>query len=98
MNRRVFTSKNLLKIFNIYLNRQVNRIIIVLIVLIGIYIIKLVNIDTTNKILDFIERNIYYDFTIVEDRKKFKDTLVKIVNTSKGTIEELTQTMVKYNK
>lgn len=95
MNSKVFTKKNLKLLSNRYFNRQVNRIIIVLIILIGIYIIKLVNNTTTNKILVFIEKNIHHDFSLKEDGKKLKDTIVKIANASKGTIEELTGTMVK---
>ncbi|NLK44686.1 MAG: hypothetical protein GX300_09870 [Tissierellia bacterium] len=94
MNRKILSTDNLKKIFRGYLNRQVNRIIIVLIILIGIYIIKIANINATNTLLDIIERNIQYDFTFAEDRKIFKDTIVKIVNTSKVTIEELTESVV----
>jgi len=94
MNRKILSTVNLKKVFNIYLNKQINRIIIILIILLGIYIIKLVNNNTTNKVLHFIERNIYYDFRLAEDRKIFKDALVKIVNTSKGTIEELAETVI----
>ena len=94
MNRKVFSSSNLKKILNLYFNKQVNRIIIVLIILLGIYIIKLVNINSTNRLLDLIEKNIYYNFSLVEDGRKLKDSLIKLVNTSKGRLEELAETMV----
>lgn len=94
MNRKILTANNIKKILNVFLNKLINQAIIVLAVLLGIFIIKLININTTNKILDIIERNIYYDFSFKEDGKKIKDALVKIVNTSKVALEELADTMI----
>ncbi|WP_353096636.1 hypothetical protein [Tissierella praeacuta] len=90
VNRNFFKS-------NKYYNKLVNRIIFVLIILLIILVIKMMNNKTTNTIIKIIEKNIYYDFSMEKDGKKIKDYLVKVVNGSKGTIEELVEQFNKTN-
>lgn len=93
MDRKTYkvnrVNKNFLKFNNSYYNKQVNRIIFVLITVLVILIVKAINHRSTNNIINIIEKNIYYDFSIKEDGKKVKDYLVKIIGGSKETIEEL---------
>ncbi len=91
-------NRNFIKYGSGYWNRQINRMIVVLITLLIILVIKLINIKTTNNIIKIIEKNIYYDFSLKEDGKKVKDYLAKIVDSSKNTIEELTDQLSKNSK
>lgn len=92
VNRNFFIYKNG------YYNKQINRIIFVLITLIIILVIKILNNKTSKSIINIIEKNIYYDFNLKEDGKKVKDYLAKVVDISKDKIEELTGQFNKNNK
>lgn len=92
VNRNFFIYKNG------YYNKQINRIIFVLITLIVILVIKILNNKTSKSIINIIEKNIYYDFNLKEDGKKVKDYLAKVVDISKDKIEELTGQFNKNNK
>ena len=59
-----------------YYQRQINNIIYVLVILLVVLIIKLINTNTTNHIIKVIEKNIYYDFSLVEDGEKVKKYLI----------------------
>ncbi|MBU5256748.1 hypothetical protein [Tissierella praeacuta] len=87
-------NKNFLK-NNKYYNKLVNRIIFVLVILLIILVIKMMDNKTSNSIIKIIERNIYYDFSMEKDGKKVKDYLVKVVDSSKGTLEGLVEQFSK---
>lgn len=91
-------NRNFFRYKNGYYNKQINRIIFVLITLIVILVIKILNNKTSKSIINIIEKNIYYDFNLKEDGKKVKDYLAKVVDISKDKIEELTGQFNKNNK
>lgn len=71
-------------------NKIIKRLIIVLSIVLFIMIAKAVNIKSTNNLVSFIERNIYYDFSIKEDGKRIGKDLVNFLNNSKDNIEKFT--------
>lgn len=93
MDRRIHkgnrTNRYFLKLNNNFYTKQLNRLILVLVILLAVFIVKLINNNSTNKVINIIEKNIYYDFNIKEDGKKVKDYLTKLIGGSKERIEEL---------
>ncbi|MDR7857069.1 hypothetical protein [Tissierella sp.] len=95
MIKRLNGEKRYFGFSNKYYNKLLNRIVFILFTLLIILIIKMVNNTTTNSIIKIIEKNIYYDFSLKEDGNKIKDYLIKAVDNSKDTLEELN---LKINK
>ena len=81
-----------------YYNKQVNRLIFVLVTLLIILLIKMMNTRITNDIINIIERNVYYEFSLKEDGQKVKEYLGKVVDISMEAIDELTGQLNKRNK
>ncbi|WMM23549.1 hypothetical protein RBU61_11355 [Tissierella sp. MB52-C2] len=81
-----------------YYNKQVNRLIFVLVTLLIVLLIKMMNTKITNDIINIIERNVYYEFSLKEDGRKVKEYLGKVVDISMEAIDELTGQLNKRNK
>lgn len=97
--KRFNINKNLLnKIGKSYFDRQISRIITVLVILLVVLVVKLINTNTTNYIIQTLEKNIYHKFSLKEDGGKVKDYLLKTVDSSKIAIEEFTKEIINYNK
>lgn len=81
-------NKFLKDIFNT--NKIINKLIITLSIILFIMITKSLNIKATNNIVSFIEKGIYYDFSIKEDGQEIGKYLMRFLNNSKENIEKLT--------
>ena len=92
MNKRYFKSPNN------YYNKQINRLVFVLITLLIILLIKMMNTGITNDIINIIEKNVNYEFSLKKDGERVKEYLVKVVDISMETIEGLTGQLYKHNK
>lgn len=81
-----------------YYKKLLNRIIVVLIILLTILVIKVINSKTTNNIIEIIEKNIYYDFTLKRDGIVVKDYVMDAINNSKDTIYQIADEVIKKTK
>lgn len=84
----VYKNKLFKDIFNS--NKIINKLIISLTIVLLVALAKSINTEPTNNIVDFIERNIYYDFSVKEDGKKIGEYVIKFLNGSKANIEKFT--------
>lgn len=89
INKRYFRSSDN------YYNKQLNRVMLVLFILLIVLIIKMLNNKTANNVIQIIEKNIYYDFSLKEDGKKAKNYIIKAFDHSKDTIERIALDITK---
>lgn len=88
--KKDYFSKNILRYNKKIYSKQLNRTIFVLVTLLIILFIKMINHRTTNNIIEIIKKNIYYDFSLKEDGKKVKDSLINTIDSSMEAIEKIT--------
>lgn len=88
--KKDYFSKNILRYNKKFYSKQLNRTIFVLVTLLIILFIKMINHRTTNNIIKIIKKNIYYDFSLKEDGKKVKDSLINTIDSSMEAIEKIT--------
>lgn len=72
-----------------FYKNQLNKIIIVLLILIIILIIKIFNNNTSNKVIEVIEENIYYEFNWKSDGEIAIKYMTKLVANAKKTMETI---------
>lgn len=80
-------NKKSLKYNSSFYNRQLNKIIFVLILLIFIFMIKIMNTTSTKNIIEIIETNINYNFSLKSDGKKSVEYIKKLIVRTKDSIE-----------
>lgn len=66
---------------------QLNKVIVVLSILIIIFIIKTVNNSTSKNMIEIIEKNIYYEFSLEDDGKRVAKYMRKIMGNTIESIE-----------
>ena len=71
-------------------DKIISKLIMVLFIVLFVLIIKVINTKPTNKLVSFIERDIYYDFSIKDDGEKVGKYFVKFINNSKENFEKFT--------
>lgn len=72
---------------NPFYQRQLNKIIIVLSILIIILIIKIFTNETTNNFIEIIKNNIYYEFSWKDDGKRVSEYIRKFMGNTIESIE-----------
>ena len=70
-----------------YIKTFIYKSIFVLLTLLILLFIKKINIDSTNNIIRIVEKNINYEFDLVNDGKKLYKNAQSLVNKSLDTIE-----------
>jgi len=80
-------NKKSLKYNSSFYNRQLNKLIFVLIALIFIFMIKMMNTTSTKNIIEIIETNINYNFSLESDGKKSVDYIKRLIVRTKDSIE-----------
>lgn len=71
-------------------NKIINKLVIVLSIVLFVLIVKTIDTKPTNDIVKFIQKNIYYDFSIKEDGKRIGKSIVTFLDNSKDNLEKLT--------
>lgn len=69
------------------ISRQLNNLIVVLVILITILVVKMINYSTSNNIIEIIEKNIYHDFSWEQDGKRVAEYMKKFMGNTKRSIE-----------
>lgn len=72
-----------------YLKREINKLIGLLVVLLIIFLIKLMNLNSTNNVIQIIDKSINYKVDLKQDTKEIKGYLVKLFEVSKEKFEEI---------
>lgn len=80
-------NKKSLKYNSSFYNRQLNKITLVLIILIFIFTIKIMNTTRTKNIIEIIETNINYNFSLNSDGKRSLKYIKKLMVRTKDSIE-----------
>lgn len=93
--KKVYSTYNYNNGTNFY-RKQINRVVICIIIVLALLIIKKVNVKFTNNIIRIVDESINYSFDIREDTKKAYDFFRDIVKIPDKVIETFSTDVFKW--